>query len=177
MLKIRGLWRQTDEQSTETPAEKTATPSNNNNKQPPNPTQKKVENETQAKATKKDDKAVKTFAPLQQQNLTRPMFIGPPKLVFIKTGEGGNPQPGFRSIGPKGQTILVTSEMNKSVAVEVEKAVPVKEIEESTPPRILRRHAAERKYGKRARVDKSGDEGRESDKKNDRLSKYTTLFL
>lgn len=37
----------------------------------------------------------------------RPMFIGPPKLVFIKTTEATGGAAGLRPGAPKGQTILV----------------------------------------------------------------------
>lgn len=62
VLKIRGLWRQTDEAGGDsTPAEKTSTTTTN----VPKPAKKPEE---PPKITvKKDDKLLKTFTPVQQQ--------------------------------------------------------------------------------------------------------------
>lgn len=97
--------------------------------------------------------------------LFRPMFIGPPKLVFIKTTEGGT-QAALRPVAPKGQTILVTPAPSAdtstitanitptpSPSVTVTTTIADDSPDEAPPPRILRRHAAERKYGKRQKTD------------------------
>lgn len=70
VLKIRGLWRQTDEAGGDSvPAEKTTTPptTTNVNKQVQVVTQKKPEDSQPKIAVKKDDKLLKTFNPVQQQ--------------------------------------------------------------------------------------------------------------
>ncbi|XP_060801141.1 zinc finger and BTB domain-containing protein 42 isoform X2 [Amyelois transitella] len=167
VLKIRGLWRQTDEAGGDsTPAEKTTT---NLNKQVAATTTKKPD-EVQAKiAVKKDDKLLKTFNPGQMQTpgqVTRPMFIGPPKLVFIKTTEGGTTA-ALRPGAPKGQTILVapapTTDGTPTFAniapapspnVIATTTIADDSSDETPPPRILRRQT-ERKYGKRQKTDVS----------------------
>ncbi|GBP46912.1 Protein bric-a-brac 2 [Eumeta japonica] len=201
MLKIRGLWRQTDENSTPDSGtvEKTPTTNTTTNvitKQVV--AQKKAESEvTQPKITvKKDDKLLKTY-PVQAQNITRPMFIGPPKLVFIKTTEGTGGQAGLRPIAPKGQTILVTPDINKAIVssdtsektLTAVLSVPTEKdssqtVEDITPPRILRRPAPEKRYGKKARTEKSmeSDENVEvqtehEEKSNDSSKKSTEKTL
>ncbi|XP_063378795.1 zinc finger and BTB domain-containing protein 42 [Cydia fagiglandana] len=168
VLKIRGLWRQTDEAG-DPPAEKTTTQVASVNKQPV----KKPEELQPKIAVKKDDKLLKTFTPMQQQGVTRPMFIGPPKLVFIKTTEGGT-QAALRSAGPKGQTILVapapsldtsttsatTTTTSTSIAI-ASTTIADDSPDEAPAPRILRRHAAERKYGKRQKPDDAEDKDAE----------------
>ncbi|CAH2991973.1 unnamed protein product [Chilo suppressalis] len=167
VLKIRGLWRQTDEAGGDsTPAEKSNAPA-------AVPTIKtlvtKKPEDIQSKLTaKKDDKVLKTFSPVQSQGVTRPMFIGPPKLVFIKTTEGGT-QATLRPGGPKGQTILVapaptaTATQADSSAIATIATPPTSTVsittttiddspDEAPPPRILRRHATERKYGKKPKT-------------------------
>ncbi|XP_012544248.1 uncharacterized protein LOC101736836 isoform X2 [Bombyx mori] len=170
VLKIRGLWRQTDEggASTEPPDKSTfnqTLPSASVNKQ----IVTKKPDEGQAKiAVKKDDKLLKTFTPVQGagQGITRPMFIGPPKLVFIKTTEGGT-QAALRPCAPKGQTILVapapTSDAptltTMTATAATSTANPVAEAsEDSPPPRILRRHVTEKKYGKRQKTERNTEE-------------------
>ncbi|XP_026328801.1 zinc finger and BTB domain-containing protein 17-like isoform X2 [Hyposmocoma kahamanoa] len=168
VLKIRGLWRQTDEAGGDsTPAEKTtANPTVMVNKQP----QKKTEEQPKINV-KKDDKLLKTFAPMQTaQGVTRPMFIGPPKLVFIKTTEAG-PQGSLRPGAPK---ILVAQAPAEGLAATVgTPTAPVApastttdESSNDTPtlPRILRRHAVEKKYGKRQKTaETENDEAKDSD--------------
>lgn len=67
VLKIRGLWRQTDEPGGDTPAEKTSTQVLNKQAKKP---------EEQPKITvKKDDKLLKTFNPVQPQGVTRYEFL------------------------------------------------------------------------------------------------------
>lgn len=111
------------------------------------------------------------------------MFIGPPKLVFIKTSEGGT-QAALRTGGPKGQTILVapapitsmadtasatvstTSSLNSTPTITVAPTTIADDSpDEAPPPRILRRHAAERKYGKRQKADTNteNDEAKDDD--------------
>ncbi|XP_049865723.1 ras-responsive element-binding protein 1 isoform X2 [Pectinophora gossypiella] len=176
VLKIRGLWRQTDEVGGDsTPAEKTTAANSTAivNKQ----TLQKKPEEPQKIAVKKDDKLLKTFQPVQQQGVTRPMFIGPPKLVFIKTSEGGT-QAALRPGAPKGQTILVTQapQSDSSVATATASTqgptitVAPTTIADDSPdeaphPRILRRHATERKYGKKQKTDTNNDaeDSKESD--------------
>ncbi|CAH0627273.1 unnamed protein product [Chrysodeixis includens] len=174
VLKIRGLWRQNDEGG-EIPVEKATTTksvtTNNTNK-----TKKSEEVPIQPKiAIKKDDKLLKAFNPVQGG--PRPMFIGPPKLVFIKTAEGTT-QAAIRPVAPKGQTILVTAQtsVDTSTVTTVTTPSPATSIatnedssEEQPAPRILRRHAAERKYGKRqktgTRSDEDSKDSEEQDKK------------
>ncbi|KAM3961965.1 uncharacterized protein ACR2FA_004049 [Aphomia sociella] len=160
VLKIRGLWRQTDEAGGDSvPAEKTTA---SVNKQV---VAKKPEDIQPKITVKKDDKLLKTFGQVQQQGVTRPMFIGPPKLVFIKTTEGGT-QAALRPGAPKGQTILVAPAQKSdstAMATKVAAPAPVSTVatttiaddssDEAPPTRILRRHAAERKYGKKQRVE------------------------
>ncbi|XP_048484855.1 zinc finger and BTB domain-containing protein 42 isoform X1 [Plutella xylostella] len=173
VLKIRGLWRQTDEAGGDsTPAEKQpqqqqATTSLNK-QPPPKKPEEPVQVQVQQKiAVKKDDKLLKAFNPLQPQSGTgRPMFIGPPKLVFIKTTEGGG-QTALRPGAPKGQTILVapapTPEATPAPAPAPTVQViatpsPDRESPVETTPRVLRRQAAERKYGKKQRTETNNDE-------------------
>ncbi|KAL0892451.1 hypothetical protein ABMA27_015561 [Loxostege sticticalis] len=175
VLKIRGLWRQTDEAGGDsTPAERTSTPTAvaNVNKQI---VAKKPEEPQQKIAVKRDDQLLKTFGSLQSvggtQGGNRPMFIGPPKLVFIKTTEGGT-QATLRPGAPKGQTILVapaptsdTSTLTSTATTST--TTPTVTIatttiaddspDEAPPPRILRRHVAERKYGKKQKTATSTD--------------------
>ncbi|XP_063821288.1 ras-responsive element-binding protein 1-like isoform X2 [Ostrinia nubilalis] len=187
VLKIRGLWRQTDEaggdstpaERTTAPAERTATPTSTASAN--KPAVAKKADELQPKITvKRDDKLLKTFTPLQNQGGTRPMFIGPPKLVFIKTTEGGT-QATLRPGGPKGQTILVapapTSSSDVSTLTTVTATTTPATMtvatttiaddspDEAPPPRILRRHVAERKYGKKQKTASNTDneEAKEED--------------
>ncbi|CAH0727967.1 unnamed protein product, partial [Brenthis ino] len=166
VLKIRGLWRQTDEAGGDSiPAEKTSTTATS----APKPAKKPEE---QPKITvKKDDKLLKTFTPVQQQGVTRPMFIGPPKLVFIKTSEGGTQA--LRPGAPvKGQTILVAPAPTTDTTATITTPTPsstvtissIEDSDDTPPPRILRRHAAERKYGKRQKADPmESEESKEAD--------------
>lgn len=94
------------------------------------------------------------------------MFIGPPKLVFIKTTEGGG-QTALRPGAPKGQTILVapaptpeaTPAPTPAPTVQViATPSPDRESPVETTPRVLRRQAAERKYGKKQRTETNNDE-------------------
>ncbi|XP_026486162.1 zinc finger and BTB domain-containing protein 17-like isoform X1 [Vanessa tameamea] len=165
VLKIRGLWRQTDEPGGDTPAEKTSTQTVNK--------QTKKTDEQPKITVKKDDKLLKSFNPVQPQGVTRPMFIGPPKLVFIKTADGGT-QAALRPGAPKGQTILVapapTTEMT-TATVTTPTATTTATVshttedssDETPPPRILRRHAAERKYGKRQKTENAEKEAKEAE--------------
>ncbi|CAG5058602.1 unnamed protein product [Parnassius apollo] len=185
VLKIRGLWRQADESGDTASAEKTSTlaPATNINKQT---VAKKPEELTQKLTIKKDDKLLKAFNPVQSQGtVTRPMFIGPPKLVFIKTSEGGTTA-ALRPGGPKGQTILVAPapQTETSLATAVTASTPTSTIsvasttisddspDEAPPPRILRRHAAERKYGKRQKTDNNpeSEETKDSEDNQDNAS-------
>ncbi|XP_046960522.1 zinc finger and BTB domain-containing protein 17-like isoform X1 [Vanessa cardui] len=168
VLKIRGLWRQTDEPGGDTPAEKTSTQTVNKQTKKP---------DEQPKITvKKDDKLLKSFNPVQPQGVTRPMFIGPPKLVFIKTADGGT-QAALRPGAPKGQTILVapapTTEMTTATVTTptVTTTATVSNTtedssDETPPPRILRRHAAERKYGKRQKTENAEKEAKEAEEQD-----------
>lgn len=182
VLKIRGLWRQTDEGDS-SPADKSSTTATQTatatvNKQSGT---KKPEDIQQPKiAVKKDDKLLKAFTPMQSQTGARPMFIGPPKLVFIKTTEGGT-QAALRPGAPKGQTILVapapTSDVAtvttpKTVSAPLPTLTPSPSVttsvedsaDETLVPRILRRHAAERKYGKRQKTEtNTEDESKDAD--------------
>ncbi|CAG9560201.1 unnamed protein product [Danaus chrysippus] len=164
VLKIRGLWRQNDEAGGDsTPAEKTTTQPANINKQTKKPDEPKL-------TVKKDDKLLKTFNPVQPQGVTRPMFIGPPKLVFIKTSEGSTQAAALRPGAPKGQTILVapapTTEANTVPILSNAEDSP----DETPPPRILRRHAAERKYGKKQKTDQAEEEKEQDDHDNASVS-------
>ncbi|XP_030036730.2 zinc finger protein 629 isoform X2 [Manduca sexta] len=166
VLKIRGLWRQTDDGGADTgPNERASqmqTTSANINKQGAS----KKPDEVQPKITvKKDDKLLKAFSPVQSQNVTRPMLIGPPKLVFIKTADGST-QAALRPGGPRGQTILVAPapspegttltapiSMSSASVTSLASSSVVDDSDDAPAPRILRRHAAERKYGKRQKTD------------------------
>ncbi|CAH2075040.1 unnamed protein product, partial [Iphiclides podalirius] len=189
VLKIRGLWRQADE---DTPsAEKTATASvpTNSNKQT---TAAKKPEEIQTKISiKKDDKLLKAFNPIQQQGtVTRPMFIGPPKLVFIKTSEGGTTA-ALRPGATKGQTILVApapqTETTMATAV-ITNPIPTASAtstvsddspDEAPPQRILRRRGAEKKYGKRQKTDigTETEEGKDSEDNQDNASETSSHVL
>ncbi|XP_023937105.2 zinc finger protein 236 isoform X2 [Bicyclus anynana] len=154
VLKIRGLWRQTDEAGGDSaPAEAQATT---------NVTKPAKKDEAPKIAVKKDDKLLKTFTPAQPQGVTRPMFIGPPKLVFIKTTDGAT-QATLRPGGPKGQTILVAqAQPTEAIAASVSSAststtatvtVADDSPDEAPTTRLTIRHAVERKYGKRQRTE------------------------
>jgi hypothetical protein len=115
------------------------------------------------------------------------MFIGPPKLVFIKTSEGTT-QATLRPGGPKGQTILVapapTTEATTLATVATTTTastvtVPTTTIADDSPdetptPRILRRHAAERKYGKKKATATSTDNDESKDEDN--VSETSSMF-
>ncbi|KAH9629203.1 hypothetical protein HF086_009593 [Spodoptera exigua] len=174
VLKIRGLWRQTDDGSSETPEKATTQTITTTSLAKPALAKKPDEISRQPKiAVKKDDKLLKAFNPGQPG--ARPMFIGPPKLVFIKTSEGGA-QAAIRPGGPKGQTILVAPAPTAEPAVAVATATPTatstpapttvtvatttaseESSDEPLTPRILRRHT-ERKYGKRQKTEVKSDE-------------------
>ncbi|XP_041976347.1 zinc finger and BTB domain-containing protein 14 isoform X2 [Aricia agestis] len=186
VLKIRGLWRQTDEAGGDsTPAEKTSnttanvTPAANLNKQ----VAKKPEEPNPKLTVKKDDKLLKSFSPSPTQGgVTRPMFIGPPKLVFIKTTEGGN-QAALRPGAPKGQTILVRpapSSDSMATAVSTVSTTSTCSVastdgddspDEAPTPRILRKHT-ERKYGKKPKISESmeTDESKDNEEQEDTVS-------
>ncbi|XP_035428727.2 zinc finger and BTB domain-containing protein 17 isoform X1 [Spodoptera frugiperda] len=182
VLKIRGLWRQTDDGSSETPEKATTTQTiTATSLAKPALAKKPDEIPIQPKiAVKKDDKLLKAFNPAQPG--TRPMFIGPPKLVFIKTSEGGA-QAAIRPGAPKGQTILVAPAPTAdavAVATATATATPAattvtvatttaseESSDEPLTPRILRRHT-ERKYGKRQKTEvKSDDDGKDGEETQD----------
>ncbi|XP_013177718.1 PREDICTED: zinc finger and SCAN domain-containing protein 32 isoform X2 [Papilio xuthus] len=180
VLKIRGLWRQADEETAVSDKATTIASQTIVNKQMA--VAKKPE-EVQAKvAIKKDDKIVKTFNPAQQQGVTRPMFIGPPKLVFIKTSEGGTTA--LRPCTSKGQTILVAHTPQPEIMTSSVTTIPTPSItvgstttisddspDEAPPTRVLRRHAAEKKYGKRQKTDtKETEEAKDSEDIQDNIS-------
>ncbi|KOB75581.1 Protein tramtrack, alpha isoform [Operophtera brumata] len=105
-------------------------------------------------------------------NLAQPMFIGPPKLVFIKTAEGTT-QAAIRPGTPmasKGQTILVApapinteAPSTASVATSTSTVtMPTTMVVDDSPDEGLPpRHAVERKYGKRQKTDASVDDSKE----------------
>ncbi|XP_068630489.1 zinc finger and BTB domain-containing protein 42-like isoform X2 [Battus philenor] len=180
ILKIRGLWRQADEDTAS--AEKTTAVASPTTvcKQP---TVVKKPEEIQTKiALKKDDKIIKAFNPVQPQGtVTRPMFIGPPKLVFIKTSEAGATA-GLRPGAPKGQTILVAPapQPETSMATAVvsthtpTNATPASVSDDSTdeniPIRTLRRHAAEKRQAKRLKTDADTDDAKDGEDYQDNSS-------
>lgn len=123
------------------------------------------------------------------------MFIGPPKLVFIKTTEGGT-QAALRPGAPKGQTILVAPAPSsdaatvtgpKTVTTPLPNLTPSPTVtsnpedpgEDTPPPRILRRHAAERKYGKRQKTEPSmEDESKDAEESQaDNASETSSNFF
>nr|XP_021182013.2 zinc finger and BTB domain-containing protein 17 isoform X1 [Helicoverpa armigera]XP_021182014.2 zinc finger and BTB domain-containing protein 17 isoform X1 [Helicoverpa armigera] len=185
VLKIRGLWRQTEDGAGETTAEKTATQTHiTTSINKPALAKKPDEIPIQPKiAVKKDDKLLKAFNPGQPG--ARPMFIGPPKLVFIKTTEGGT-QAAIRPGAPKGQTILVapaptaeptvaavaTPTPAPSTVTVATTTVSEDSSDEPLTPRILRRHAAERKYGKRQKTETKSDneDTKDSEEGHDNVS-------
>ncbi|XP_047516279.1 zinc finger and BTB domain-containing protein 17 isoform X2 [Pieris napi] len=154
VLKIRGLWRQTDEIGGDsTPAEKTTT-------SPSSAKQTEKTKEVTKIALKKDEKILKTFNPIQGQG-GRPMFIGPPKLVFIKTSDGTT-QAAIRPAvpGTKGQTIFVTPAPANTETTTSTITMPTPTIslalddaEEGIPARVVKRNVAEKKYGKKQKVE------------------------
>lgn len=120
------------------------------------------------------------------------MFIGPPKLVFIKTSEGGA-QAAIRPGAPKGQTILVAPAPTAdavAVATATATATPAattvtvatttaseESSDEPLTPRILRRHT-ERKYGKRQKTEvKSDDDGKDGEETQDSESSSELIFI
>ncbi|CAF4755272.1 unnamed protein product [Pieris macdunnoughi] len=172
VLKIRGLWRQTDEIGGDsTPAEKTTTI-------PSSAKQTEKTKEVTKIALKKDEKILKTFNPIQGQG-GRPMFIGPPKLVFIKTSDGTT-QAAIRPAvpGTKGQTILVTPAPANTETTTSTITMPTPTIslalddaEEGIPARVVKRNVVEKKYGKKQKVEtseavKDDDAGSVSSKKS-----------
>lgn len=119
----------------------------------------------------------------------RPMFIGPPKLVFIKTTEGGT-QATLRPGAPKGQTILVASaptadSLPNTITTPSPTSTSTNTVaddspDEAPPIRILRRHAVERKYGKRQKTDTTEAEetkDEEQDNASVTSSKYDIYLL
>lgn len=183
VLKIRGLWRQTDEAGGDsTPAEKSNASTTVTGVKA---IAKKLDDVQPKLTVKKDDKLLKTFGPVQTQGgVTRPMFIGPPKLVFIKTTDGSTTQATLRHGGPKGQTILVaptpsadtttlatvaTSTSTSTISVSTT-TVADDSPDETPPPRILRRHAAERKYGKKQKTASNTDNEELKDEDNASVS-------
>ncbi|XP_068630491.1 uncharacterized protein [Battus philenor] len=185
ILKIRGLWRQADEDTAS--AEKTTAVASPTTvcKQP---TVVKKPEEIQTKiALKKDDKIIKAFNPVQPQGtVTRPMFIGPPKLVFIKTSEAGATA-GLRPGAPKGQTILVAPapQPETSMATAVvsthtpTNATPASVSDDSTdeniPIRTLRRHAAEKRQAKRLKTDADTDDAKDGEDYQDNSSETSNV--
>ncbi|KAL4704079.1 hypothetical protein ACJJTC_004425, partial [Scirpophaga incertulas] len=176
VLKIRGLWRHMDESGeAATPAEKTQTTPTLKAVTP-----KKPDDNVPKITVKKDDKLLKTFTPVQSSGVTRPMFIGPPKLVFIKTTEGGT-QATLRPGAPKGQTILVAQAPTNvtSSITSVTTPAPTPTIastttaddspDEAPVPRILRRHTTEKKYGKKPKPNASteNDDGKDDGNTSD----------
>lgn len=169
VLKIRGLWRQMDEGS----GEASSTDKSTASAVPANATKQiiaKKPDDVQPKiAIKKDDKLLKAFNPVTpgQGAVTRPMFIGPPKLVFIKTSEAGGAA-ALRPGAPKGQTIIVapaTSDASTMASMTTpvtnvsssSTAAASEEKEDDSPrPRILRKQP-ERKYGKRQKTETNTD--------------------
>ncbi|XP_045534258.1 zinc finger and BTB domain-containing protein 17 isoform X1 [Papilio machaon] len=179
VLKIRGLWRQADEETAYSEKATAIASQTIVNKQLA--IAKKPE-EIQAKvALKKDDKIMKTFNPAQQQGVTRPMFIGPPKLVFIKTSEGGTTA--LRPGAAKGQTILVAQAPQPEIMTSSVTTMPTPSVsigstttisddspDEAPPTRVLRRHAAEKKYGKRQKTEKDTEETKDNEDNQDNIS-------
>ncbi|XP_077293903.1 uncharacterized protein LOC143916593 [Arctopsyche grandis] len=119
LLKIRGLWRQNENQN-EALEERVS-----NEKRSPEILNKQtvIKKSDSAEASmpkisvKKDEKLLKSFVPLQQLNLSRQSFVGPPKLVFIKSPDGNQT---LRAIAPKPtpQTIIVTPDLQHHVTGE-----------------------------------------------------------
>lgn len=112
------------------------------------------------------------------------MFIGPPKLVFIKTTEGGT-QATLRPGGPKGQTILVapapaadsTHTAVTTVANTTTTTIIDDSSDETPPPRILRR-PTERKYGKKPKTDTNTEEdSKETQDNHDNTSVTSSKLL
>ncbi|XP_013134474.1 PREDICTED: zinc finger and BTB domain-containing protein 17-like isoform X2 [Papilio polytes] len=179
VLKIRGLWRQADEETAV--SEKTTAIASQTIVNKQMVIAKKPEEIQPKVASKKDDKLVKGFSP-QQQGVTRPMFIGPPKLVFIKTSEGGTTA--LRPGAPKGQTILVAQAPQPEIMTSSVTTIPTPSIavgsattisddspDEAPPTRVLRRHAAEKKYGKRQKTEvKESEEAKDSEDNQDNVS-------
>ncbi|XP_050672171.1 zinc finger protein Xfin-like [Leptidea sinapis] len=97
------------------------------------------------------------------------MFIGPPKLVFIKRADGTTKAAIQQGGVSKGQTILVSpapsTEAQSSVTPvpPTTVAVTTEDPDEPPPTRVLRRHATERKYGKRQKTDSSLEEPKVDD--------------
>ncbi|XP_075970223.1 uncharacterized protein LOC142972802 isoform X2 [Anticarsia gemmatalis] len=194
VLKIRGLWRQTEEGVDGLPGDKTAAtaiPSTVTKQASINP--KKSDDSQPKISVKKDEKLLKSFNPVTSGpgGVTRPMFIGPPKLVFIKTTEGATGAASLRPGAPKGQTILVapaptsdaatmaTVATSTSATVSVASGAGSEDSQdEPLTPRILRRHAAERKYGKRQKTDTNTDnEDKETDDTHDTASETSKKSL
>lgn len=118
----------------------------------------------------------------------RPMFIGPPKLVFIKTSDGGT-QTAIRPGAPKGQTILVApAPTTDTPAVATPNPVSTGTVATNTvsedssddppPPRILRKNA-ERKYGKRQKTETKSDneDVKEAEDAQDNASVASSEYL
>lgn len=110
------------------------------------------------------------------------MFIGPPKLVFIKTTEGTQ---ALRPGAPKGQTILVAPAPTTDTTTTITTPTPsstvtltnVDDNDDTPPPRILRRHAAERKYGKRQKIDVVESEESKDNDEQDNASISSSKYL
>ena len=108
------------------------------------------------------------------------MFIGPPKLVFIKTTEGAQ---ALRPGAPKNQTILVApapTTDTTTITAPTPATVTISNVDDSDdtpPPRILRRHAAERKYGKRQKIDVSETEESKDNDEQDNASISSSKYF
>lgn len=117
------------------------------------------------------------------------MFIGPPKLVFIKTSEGGTTA--LRPGAPKGQTILVAQAPQPEIMTSSVTTIPTPSIavgsattisddspDEAPPTRVLRRHAAEKKYGKRQKTEvKESEEAKDSEDNQDNVSETSSMYF
>lgn len=112
------------------------------------------------------------------------MFIGPPKLVFIKTTEAG-PQGSLRPGAPKILVAQAPAEgLAATVATPTAPAAPASTTtdeslnETQTLPRILRRHATEKKYGKRQKTaEAENEEAKDSDNASETSSELPVLFI
>lgn len=166
LLKIRGLWRQNENQ-TEASEEKSS-----GEKRAPEILNKQtvIKKSDSAEVTlpkisvKKDEKLLKSFAPVQHLNLTRQSFIGPPKLVFIKSPDSNQP---LRAVAPKAtpQTIIVTPDLQHHVVSEVQNAKESQETQNFIPEVKIKKN--DKKYVKKSKLDSSktdADDGKSNEK-------------
>lgn len=164
LLKIRGLWRQNENQgeATEEKASSEKRAPEILNKQTVIKKSDAAEVTLPKISVKKDEKLLKSFAPVSHLNLTRQSFIGPPKLVFIKSPDSNQP---LRAVAPKAtpQTIIVTPDLQHHVVSDLQNSK--EETQNFVPEVKIKKN--DKKYVKKSKLDSSksdADDGKVNEK-------------